>query len=187
MQFSSTSEPAATQRGPFVDRRVGGAQRALIFRLRRSAELVIPGTVATTLPWDHLLKRSFNSKGPRPSPFQVMSHAIAQLAQVHPRFRSVMLGDDRVREFDDVNVGIAISRPNDELIITLIRNASSLSLSEYVRACATRMREAIGTGDQAADDMQILVSHLGEPAIEEAIPSLVAPASAVFFSGGAQS
>jgi pyruvate dehydrogenase E2 component (dihydrolipoamide acetyltransferase) len=185
--YLSAGEPPTPGRLPFVDRKIVGAQRALIYRLRRSSELVIPGTIAGSLPWKYLMARVNDAQRPRPSPFQVLTHAVAKLAAVHPKFRSIMIGDDRVRQFDDVNVGIAMARPNDELIIALVRNAGSLSLSQYVRACAVQMRNAIRNGDQAADDMQILVSYLGEFGVHDAIPSLVAPASAVFFLGAPRS
>jgi hypothetical protein len=83
---------------------VEGKQRALIFRLRRSVTLVVPGTIALEIPWNWLeLKRA--ASGPlRPSAFQVFAHAVAHVANAHPKFRSVMLGDARVREYDHVNM-----------------------------------------------------------------------------------
>lgn len=181
--FIKGSTAGAAADRPFVERRVVGAQRALIYRLRRSAGLVIPGTVATSLPWDSLVRRARACEGPRPSPFQVLSHAVAQLAGSHAAFRSVMVGDDRIRQFDRANLGVAIARPGDELVIALVRDAGGLALGQYVRACAAAMRRALRQGDQAADDMQILVSHLGEYDVQDAIPALVAPASSVFFLG----
>ena len=155
------------------------AQRALVYRMRRSAAMVIPGTVAIEVP-----ATSLKRDGPvRPTPFQVFGHAIATVAARHPQFRSVMISDDRVREFPQVNLGLALARPNDELITAVVRGANELGLPEFVRACAHQMKEALRHGDQAASDMQILLTQLAEFGIVDAAPTLVAPASSVFFLG----
>jgi len=154
-------------------------QRALVYRMRRSAAMVIPGTVAIEIPaaW---LKRDTTA---RPTPFQVFGHAIARVAAARPQFRSVMVSDERVREFSKVNLGLALARPNDELITAVVRGADALGLPEFVRACAHQMKEALRHGDQAASDMQILLTQLAEFGIVDAAPTLVAPASSVFFLG----
>jgi pyruvate/2-oxoglutarate dehydrogenase complex dihydrolipoamide acyltransferase (E2) component len=166
--------------------KVTGGHRALIFRLRRSATLVIPGTLAIDVPWTGF-EATVNADGDtRPTPFQVFAHAVARVAQAHAKFRSVMVGDDRIREYDHVNVGIALARPNDELIIAVVRNAEAMELPEFVRACSRGMRAAIRDGAEAAADTQILLTHLGEFGIVDSVPTLVAPASSIFFLGAPQ-
>ena len=165
------------------ERRVTGGHRAVIFRLRRSATLVIPGTLAIDVPWADLESGGPADGETRPTPFQVFAHAVARVAQSHAKFRSVMVGDDRIREYDHVNLGIALARPNDELMIAVVRKAESLNRAEFVRACARGMRAAIRDGAEAAEDTQILLTHLGEFGIVDAVPTLVAPASSIFFLG----
>ncbi len=48
------------------------------------------------------------------------------------------------------------------------------------------MRAAIRDGAEAAEDTQILLTHLGEFGIVDAVPTLVAPASSIFFLGAPQ-
>jgi len=165
------------------ERRVAGGHRALIFRLRRSATLVIPGTLAIDVAGARLASSGPVGGDLRPTPFQVFGHAVAQVAKSHPAFRSVMAGDDRIREYDHANLGIALARPNDELLIAVVREAEKMTLPEFVRASARGMRAAIRDGDNAADDTQILLTHLGEFGIVDAVPTLVAPASSIFFLG----
>jgi pyruvate/2-oxoglutarate dehydrogenase complex dihydrolipoamide acyltransferase (E2) component len=167
------------------ERKVTGGHRAVIFRLRRSATLVIPGTLAIDVPWSDL-EVGASQDGPRPTPFQVFAHAVAHVAQAHAKFRSVMVGDDRIREYDHVNMGIALARPNDELVIAVVRKAETMKLPEFVRACAGGMRAAIRDGAEAAADTQILLTHLGEFGIVDSVPTLVAPASSIFFLGAPQ-
>lgn len=166
--------------------KVTGGHRALIFRLRRSATLVIPGTLAIDIPWSDLEVSDRADGDTRPTPFQVFAHAVARVARAHAKFRSVMVGDDRIREYDHVNVGIALARPNDELIIAVVRKAEAMELPDFVRACSRGMRAAIRDGAEAAADTQILLTHLGEFGIVDSVPTLVAPASSIFFLGAPQ-
>ena len=89
-------------------------------------------------------------------------------------------------EYDHVNIGIALARPNDELIIAVVRRADGMKLPEFVRACTRGMRAAIRDGGEATEDTQILFTHLGEFGIVDAVPTLVAPASSIFFLGAPQ-
>jgi pyruvate/2-oxoglutarate dehydrogenase complex dihydrolipoamide acyltransferase (E2) component len=94
-----------------------------------------------------------------------------------------MLGDDRIREYDHANVGMALSRPDDELVVVVVRRGDTMDVMEFAHACRIQMRVALRSGDQATEDTQILISHLGKSGIIDAVPTLVAPASSVFFLG----
>jgi pyruvate/2-oxoglutarate dehydrogenase complex dihydrolipoamide acyltransferase (E2) component len=167
----------------YHDYTLGAEQRALIYRLRRSAAVVIPGSVAIDIPADWLRRDRLSPSSVRPTPFQVFGHAIAHVASSRAKFRSIMVSDDRVREFPAVNVGLALARPNDVLITAVVRAADRLGLPEFVRACTQQMKMALRHGDQATSDMQILLTQLAEFNIVDAAPTLVAPASTVFFLG----
>jgi pyruvate dehydrogenase E2 component (dihydrolipoamide acetyltransferase) len=167
----------------YRDHKISATQRALVYRLRRSATLVIPGSIAVEIPWSWLTTDRNGSEGAKPTAFQVFGHTVAQVATAHPKFRSVMQNDDTLREYDRVNVGLALARPNDELITAVVKGADQLTLAEFVRACGQQMRAAIREGDQATEDTQILLTHLGEFGIVDAVPTPVAPASSVFFLG----
>lgn len=156
-------------------------QRRLVFRMRRSAERVIPGTLAVDVAFA-LLERA-HGEGPDPSVVQVLAHTAARLAAERPRFRATLVGDDTLRTHDAINVGIALARPGDELVTAVVRGADRLTLDAFVREARRQMREALRNGDQAGDDTQLLVSHLGREGIVDAIPTLVAPANAILFLG----
>jgi pyruvate/2-oxoglutarate dehydrogenase complex dihydrolipoamide acyltransferase (E2) component len=167
----------------FVEHRIGGTKRTLIYRLRRSVSTTIPGTVAIEVPWSRLFFSDALAPEARATPIQVLGHAVARLTQEHARFRSILIGDDVIREYDQVNIGIALARPDDELLIAVIRGADRMTLQEYVRECARQMRIALRDGDQATEDTQVLLTHLGDYGVIDAIPTLVAPASSVIFLG----
>jgi pyruvate/2-oxoglutarate dehydrogenase complex dihydrolipoamide acyltransferase (E2) component len=167
----------------FVEHRVSVSKRTLIYRLRRSASTTIPGTVAIEVPWSRLVFNGHANTQVRATPVQVLGHAVANLAGEHAQFRSILIGDDVIREYDQVNIGIALARPDDELLVAVVRGANRMTLNEYVRECARQMKLTLRYGDQAAEDTQILLTNLGAYGVIDAIPTLVAPASAVIFLG----
>lgn len=163
------------------DQPLSSEQRRLVFRMRRSADRVIPGTIAVDVRYAAL--EGTRPEGAEPSAMQVLAHTAARIASGMPRFRATLVGDDTLRTHDAVNVGIAIARPGDELVTAVVRAADRMTLDAFVREAWSRMREALRTGDQAGDDTQLLVSHLGREAIVDAVPTLVAPANAILFLG----
>lgn len=158
-------------------------QRRLVFRMRRSAERVIPGTIAVDVRFAALGGTHVHGDVQGPSPVQVLAHTASRVAAGLPRFRSTLIGDDALRTFDAINVGIALARPGDELVTAVVRGADRLTLDAFVLEARRQMREALRTGDQAGEDTQLLVSHLGRERILDAVPTLVAPANALLFLG----
>jgi len=163
------------------DQPLSPEQRRLVFRMRRSAERVIPGTIAVDVSFAAL--EGAHADGPEPSVVQVLAHTAARIAATMPRFRATIVGDETLRIHESVNVGIALARPGDELVTAVVRGADRLALDAFVREARRQMREALRTGDQAGDDTQLLVSHLGREGIVDAVPTLVAPANAILFLG----
>jgi len=163
------------------DRPLDAAQRRLVFRMRRSAERVIPGSIAVDVRYAAL--EGGRGTAPGVSPVQRLAHAAARIAAGLPRFRSTLIGDETLRTYEALNVGIALARPGDELVTAVVRGADRLPLDAFVREVRRQMREALRAGDQAGDDTQLLISHLGREGILDAVPTLVAPANAVIFLG----
>jgi pyruvate/2-oxoglutarate dehydrogenase complex dihydrolipoamide acyltransferase (E2) component len=161
----------------FKDRPVSGGQRALIFRLRRSASLVIPASITAGIAWRDLVSRACMT------PFQTFAYGIARTSRQHAKFRSVMLGDDTIREYGHVNLGLAVARPDDGLVIARIPKADMLDEREFVRTFFGQLRRSLKGQAQAEEDIQILLTHLGSQGVENAIPTLVSPASSIFFLG----
>src|SRR2546421_2890851 len=95
------ASPSTAQ--PYREHKISGPHRTLVYRLRRSSSLVIPGTVNFELPWSWLIARCVaKSDEVRATPFQVLCHAVGVTASNHPRLRSVIVGDDTIREHDRV-------------------------------------------------------------------------------------
>src|SRR5207244_2446130 len=156
--FLASPLSGTTLAGNYREHRVTGTARTLIYRLRRSLSTVVPGTVAIDVPSSLFVRQGQSAGSIRPTSFQVFGHAVAIIAQGHAKFRSIMVRDDVIREYDQVNIGIALARSNDELITAVIRGAGQMALEEFVSACMRQMRAALREGDQASDDTQILLT-----------------------------
>ncbi len=166
----------------FVDKPLSPTQKVLNYRFRRSAALVIPTSLSIEVD-----AAVFTARAPEDvawvSNVQRLAFAVALTAKAHPVMRSVLIGEDTLREYEHVNVGIAVARPNGDLVTSAVKEADSLPPQDFIRAYRQGMRAAVKRGDQADDDIHILLTTLDEFGIEEALPTLVAPANSAIFLG----
>lgn len=197
--LSAKPKPASAQVGQkhseaetshnYSDRPLSPQQRALIFRLSQSSRTVVPGTVARPINWQRLVDIA-RALGQRKvilhaTEFQVFAYCVAQACRAHPKFRSTVLTNSTVREFQTVNLGMAVARPDDELITAVVAGADVLSLQEFLDAMKRQIRRAWREGDQVNSSTQVILSSLGAHGITDGVPTLVAPAVAVLFIGAA--
>lgn len=174
--------------GGYVDYPLPQQQRTFIYRLKRSSQLVVPATMRRTACWDSIQNTVAQLKARadvpvQPSEFQVFAYCVVQAARNHPKFRSQLVGEDTLREYQHVNLGIAVARPGDELVTALVKEASALDFVSFVRAAQAQIRKARAGEDQADASMQLLLTYMGGYQIVDAIPVLVAPAVAILFAG----
>ena len=163
------------------------SQRTLLARLKRSAQQAVPGTIGRFAEWGRVQDFVKDLKTTRPridaSVFQVFAYCVAQATKRHPKFRSRLRDESTVLEYHTVNLGIAIARPNDELITAVVEAADSLSPSAFVTAFKRQVLGALKNGDQATKGAHLVLSYLGPHGIIDATPTLVTPAVAVLFIG----
>lgn len=163
-------------------------QRAFIYRVKRSSQLVVPATIRRPARWDAIQRVATGFKNNpaapvQPSEFQVFAYCVAQATIQHPKFRSQLVGEDTLRQYEHVNLGVAVARPGDELVTALVKNASALDFVTFVRTLQTQIRKARAGEDQADASIQLLLTYMGGYQVYDAIPVLVAPAVAVLFAG----
>lgn len=174
--------------GSYVDYPLPPQQRTFIYRLKRSSQLVVPATMRRTARWDGIqnvvARLKDRSDIPvQPSEFQVFAYCVVQATRNHPKFRSQLVGEETLREYPHLNLGIAVARPGDELVTALVKEASALDFVSFVRTAQAQIRKARAGEDQADASMQMLLTYLGGYKIIDAIPVLVAPAVAILFAG----
>lgn len=169
-------------------------QRIFASRIRRSAQTVVPGTIMRPMEWAGLrsITESIRRSAPllrtqepafRPSEFQTFAYCVAQAVRSHPKFRSTLIGDDMIREYDHVNLGIAVARENGDLVTAVVAAADALDYTGFVQTAQSRIRLARDGQDQASAETQLLLTYMGAFEILDAVPVLVAPAVAVLFIG----
>ncbi len=174
----------------YVDYPLPQQQRTFIYRLKRSTQLVVPATLRRPARWDAVQRVvaqfKANPNAPvQPSEFQVFAYCAAQATLQHPKFRSQLVGEETLRQYPHVNLGIAVARPGDELVTALVKNASALDFASFVRTLQTQIRKARGGDDQADSSIQLLLTYMGGFQMVDAIPVLVSPAAAILFAGEA--
>ncbi|WP_395137600.1 2-oxo acid dehydrogenase subunit E2 [Armatimonas sp.] len=173
--------------GQFTERPVSSQDKTFIFRLRRSAEQVIPATAKRHLDWGPVrayadTKKAELTDNP-PSAFNCVAWAIAKATAEHPKFRSTLLREEVIREHAHVNLGIAVAMQTGELVVAVVDAADTLSFEDFVSVSKANIAVARGGRDQATEATQLVLTYMGPYEIVDAVPVLVAPAVAVLFIG----
>ncbi|MFN7018334.1 MAG: 2-oxo acid dehydrogenase subunit E2 [Fimbriimonadales bacterium] len=184
--LAGRSEAVAT--AEYVDYPLPQQQRTFIYRLKRSSQLVVPAVLRRPARWDAVRRvverfKSDPNAPVQPSEFQVFAYCAAQATLQHPKFRSQLVGEETLRQYQHVNLGIAVARPGDELVTALVKNASALDFVSFVRTLQSQIRKARAGEDQADASIQLLLTYMGGYQMVDAIPVLVAPAVAILFAG----
>ena len=161
-------------------------QRSLIFRMQQSAQQVVPATVEVAFDWSHLESLRMELKS-RPdlhaSQFVLFAWCVARAARSRPRFRSVLLNPSLLREYDQLNLGIAVARPGDELLTARVDGADTLPLEEFALRAWDAIDRARRGDDQINETVQMTVTHMPATRIRVGIPVVVSPAVATLFVG----
>jgi pyruvate dehydrogenase E2 component (dihydrolipoamide acetyltransferase) len=179
------SPPVTAAATVFCDRPLPAQQRVLNFRLVRSAQLVVPGTIKRQLDWQdlkHAVKalRQANP-GVRASDFETFAYAVARATGDHPEFRSVLLKDDVIREFEHLELGLAVQQPGGELVMAVVPNADDLDFPAFVAVTQDRVRRALNGEDQINERVPLHIDYVARLKITDGVPVLIAPAVAVVF------
>jgi pyruvate dehydrogenase E2 component (dihydrolipoamide acetyltransferase) len=172
---------------PYKETTLSQQHRTFIYRIKRSAQIVVPATAKRAIEWRSLrsLAEGIRAEGGalQPSTFQIFAYCVAQAIKEHPKFRSVLIGETVLREYDHVNLGIAVGLPNGELTIAVVPDADTLDFPNFVSAAQSHIQRAREGEDQATETTQFLLTYMEPYELTDAIPVLVAPAVAVLFIG----
>ena len=174
--------PAATG---FRDYSLSADQRVIGFRLLRSAQLIVPGTMKRQLSWQQLkravkvLRRA--NPGTPASDFETFAYAVTRASRKNPQFRSVLLKDDKVREFEHLELGLAVNRPTGELMMAVVPKADGLDFPSFVALAQARVRQALAGDNQINERVPLHIDYVARLKITDGIPVLIAPAVAVVF------
>lgn len=172
---------------PYTERALSTQQRTFLYRLKRSAQIVVPATAKRAVEWGSIRRfaETLRARGGelQPSSFQTFAYCVVQAVREHPKFRSALIGETTIREYEHVNVGIAVGMPTGDLTIAVVPEAETLDFAAFVRSAQGHISQAREGTDQATETTQLLLTYMGPYEIVDAVPVLVAPAAAVLFIG----
>nr|BAF48990.1 dihydrolopoamide acyltransferase [Streptomyces virginiae] len=172
----------------FTDRPVSRRQKELNRALRSGTGDVVPAVVATEVREELLASalRARRAAGDGQSfttAFQVFAHLAARVAADFPFLRSRRLGEDHLRVFDHVDLGIACAGEDGDLTIGVVRGSDLLDADRFDERYADAVERALGGESQADGRVTLMLSHLGDQGATFAVPVVVPPAAATLFLG----
>lgn len=185
--LAARDSPETPTGAEYVEYTLSAQQRTFAYRLRRSAQVVVAGTIRRPVAWsgvrDFVDAERNRGAEPRPTEFQTFAYCVAQTVRDFPKFRSTLIGEEVVRESAHINIGIAVARPNEELTTAVVPQADTLDFVTFLQMAKARIAAARAGEDQIEADTQLLLTYLGATGIEDAIPVLVSPAIGILFLG----
>lgn len=171
----------------FQEKALPGKQRVLNSRMVRSNSLVVPGTMTVVAKWsaieDERAKLKAGGGSFQPSAFTMFAYAATKAMSEFPAFRSALVGDDKLRTYKEVSLGIAVSLPGDELVIAVVDGADQLDWKDFAKVAREKIDLARGGKDQAHEAVTVSLTNMQAAGLRNAIPVVVAPSMATIFLG----
>lgn len=183
--FLAAGKTVATS--TYIEAPVDSKQRVLSSRLVRGAQLVVPGTMSVTMSWSAVEHQRARYKDApdsfKPSAFTMFAFAVARTLRDFPIFRSTLVGDDKLRTYHHVQLGIAVSLPADQLVLAVVPDADTLDWRKFAETARERIELARRGQDQANEAVTLSLTNMQGYGIRDAIPVVVPPAVATLFLG----
>ena len=161
------------------------SQITLNYRLVRGTQVCVPVTVMNEMDWTAIADaRAKVRESGGPTGFAMACWCVVQALKKHDKFRSAMSADGKsLKVFHNVNLGVAVALPGDEMVTAVVREADKLSADEFYNQLAERIATARDGKDQADGSTTITVSNIGKAGMRIGIPAIVAPAVATLAIG----
>ena len=161
------------------------SQVVLNYRLGRGAKACVPVTLMSDIDWTGIAnaREQVRSSG-GPTGFAMACWAVVKALEAHPKFRSAMNADGKsLKVFHNVNLGVAVALPGDEMVTAVVEAADKLSPDEFFAAYSTQVKSARDGNDQADESTTVTVSNIGKAGMRIGIPAIVAPSVATLAIG----
>lgn len=160
------------------------SQKTLNSQFRQSQSLVVPANIMANINLDKLenlfakYQKFHKSLNKFITLFQVFAFCLVRSVKDNAKFKSVLLNDDTVEEYEYLNLGVAINLGNNELTTIVIERADSLCFADFILEFE-RLYIAAQNGENVMGcPPHIVLSYLGDSHIVSGTPLLVYPAIA---------
>ncbi len=162
------------------------SQIVLNYRLKRGVADCIPVTVGNEMSWKQIQtsRATVKAAGGKATGFAMACYVVVQALKTHDRFRSTLSADERsLQTYHDVNLGVAVALPGDEMVTAVVSAADKMSQNEFYDALSKQIEIARDGNDQADASTTLTVSNIGKAGMRFGIPAIVAPAVATLAFG----
>jgi pyruvate dehydrogenase E2 component (dihydrolipoamide acetyltransferase) len=171
----------------YQESKVASRQRVLNSRMMRGNATIVPGTMSLSFDWgpiEHLRTRIKHEGGSfQPSAFTMFAFCVAKAMKNFPAFRSQLVDEETIRTYEHVNLGIAVSRPKDELLVACVDQADELEWKEFAQAMWDSIKSARAGNDQAKDSITLSITNMQSYGIRDASAVVVPPSMCTLFLG----
>ena len=187
-QQSGASAAASEGNSGFIDAPLPNTQQTLNYRMARGMQSVIAVSLETDIDWVSIqATREATRDSGGPTGFGMFLWCVAQAMAKYPALRSSLAADGKtVRTYSNVNLGVAVALPGDELKTAMVPQADTLSQQEFFNTLSERIAAARDGQDQADAGTTVSVSNIGVSDMRSGIPVVVAPAVATLALGTVQ-
>jgi 2-oxoisovalerate dehydrogenase E1 component len=167
---------------PFEETTLSPQQQILAARLTRAARVAVPATIFHQVRWEAIeAARAYykQTKGAEEiTTFTLVAWCVKEALVRHSQFRSSLPQNNLLRVYKNVNLGIAVSLPGDDLTTAVVEQAELLGLKEFARRLKERVELARSGQDQVRQQVSLIITSMASFDIPQGIPVIVPPAVA---------
>lgn len=167
---------------PFHESTLSPQQQILASRLTRAARVAVPATIFHQVRWEAIESaRAFYKKSPATeeiTTFTLVAWCVKEALVNHPQFRSSLPQNNVLRVYENVNLGIAVSLPGDDLTTAVVERAEQYGLLEFARRLREQVELARSGQDQVRQQVSLIITSMATFDIPHGIPVIVPPAVA---------
>lgn len=171
----------------YEERSVPAKQRLLNSRLMRANQLAVPGTMTVVANWEGVERMRAKYKASesdfKPSAFTLFSYAVVLAIAQYPALRTSLVGEEMLRTFRHVALGIAVGLPDDELVLAVVEDADTLTWTEFALRMKDRVALARQGKDQVNEQVMVSLTSMQSHGLRDAVPVVVPPSVATLFLG----
>jgi 2-oxoisovalerate dehydrogenase E1 component len=161
---------------------VSPQQQILANRLTRAARVAVPATIFQQIVWEPIERARKHFKASSATEeittFSIVAWCVKEALVRHQQFRSSLPQNNVLRIYQNVNLGIAVSLPDDDLTTAVVERAETFGLKEFAHLLRERVELARQGKDQARQQVSLIITSMASFDIPDGIPVIVPPAVA---------
>ena len=179
---ATVAAPVAAAKNNEGTARSGGLTAEAIKQLQG----IVPATIEVTCRWEAVRDARLRSKktpGGTLSTATMTAWVVAQAMAKHPRFASVVRGNDLFFDPERSDLGVAVALPGDVLETAVISGVNALEWDAFQPAYNDALQRARQGEVDSKNRVSLSISSMAAYNVRSAIPIVVPPSVATLFIG----